>query len=265
LLARVRSLLRRGLTRPVELLVAGDLELDLRRQGEVLSRTLVAEQVWDMNFVSDTNVVDVAIRRLRRKVDGLAKEDQIQIDQKINVIKGLLVNQPNNIKGLEQEVIHEGTDNLKSRVIDDSGLIIIASPGFEKLSLDHLFLAPQFNRTRIIEVQAHDKTYLLASKKVSNFDNSFWTIQRLSQFSANLAHELRTPLHNLIGQTDVTLAYPRTSEEYQQVLSSNLEEYERLASILESLLFLARGDNEQMVLHKEVFNGRSALDALWKF
>jgi len=95
LLARVRTLLRRGLTRPVEMLVAGDLELDLprhkvvragqrldlttqeftllalllRRQGEVLSRTLIAEQVWDMNFDSDTNVVDVAIRRLRRKVD----------------------------------------------------------------------------------------------------------------------------------------------------------------------------------------------------
>jgi two-component system copper resistance phosphate regulon response regulator CusR len=41
----------------------------MRRAGEVLSRTLIAEQVWDMNFDSDTNVVDVAIRRLRAKVD----------------------------------------------------------------------------------------------------------------------------------------------------------------------------------------------------
>ncbi len=40
-----------------------------RHQGEILSRTLIAEQVWDMNFDSDTNVVDVAIRRLRSKVD----------------------------------------------------------------------------------------------------------------------------------------------------------------------------------------------------
>ena len=45
------------------------LSLLARREGEVLSRTLIAEQVWDMNFDSDTNVVDVAIRRLRRKVD----------------------------------------------------------------------------------------------------------------------------------------------------------------------------------------------------
>jgi two-component system copper resistance phosphate regulon response regulator CusR len=40
-----------------------------RRQGEVLSRTFIAEQVWEINFNSDTNVVDVAVRRLRRKVD----------------------------------------------------------------------------------------------------------------------------------------------------------------------------------------------------
>jgi two-component system copper resistance phosphate regulon response regulator CusR len=45
------------------------LVLLLRRQGEVLSRTLIAEQVWDMNFDSDTNVVEVAVRRLRAKVD----------------------------------------------------------------------------------------------------------------------------------------------------------------------------------------------------
>ena len=45
------------------------LELLLRRQGEVLPRSLIASQVWDMNFDSDTNVVEVAVRRLRAKVD----------------------------------------------------------------------------------------------------------------------------------------------------------------------------------------------------
>ncbi|HYV32268.1 MAG TPA: heavy metal response regulator transcription factor [Candidatus Binatia bacterium] len=95
LLARVRSLLRRGPSRPQERLRIADLEIDLirhkvsrggqlidlapkefallsllmRRASEVLSRTLISEQVWDMNFDSDTNVVDVAVRRLRRKVD----------------------------------------------------------------------------------------------------------------------------------------------------------------------------------------------------
>jgi two-component system, OmpR family, copper resistance phosphate regulon response regulator CusR len=95
LLARVRSLLRRGSTRPQETIRLADLEIDMlrqrvtraghrvdlttkeflllsllvRRAGEVVSRTLIAEAVWDINFDSDTNVVDVNVRRLRSKVD----------------------------------------------------------------------------------------------------------------------------------------------------------------------------------------------------
>jgi two-component system copper resistance phosphate regulon response regulator CusR len=95
LLARVRTILRRGLLQHREMLCIADLEIDplrfqarrggirleltpkefallsllARHMGEVLSRTLIAEQVWDMNFDSDTNVIEVAVRRLRRKVD----------------------------------------------------------------------------------------------------------------------------------------------------------------------------------------------------
>ncbi len=96
LLARIRTLLRRGAkVKEAEQLRVADLELDLlrrrvsragtridltvkefallellmRRQGEVLPRSLIASQVWDMNFDSDTNVIEVAIKRLRQKVD----------------------------------------------------------------------------------------------------------------------------------------------------------------------------------------------------
>ncbi|MGR2708164.1 DNA-binding response regulator [Pseudomonas sp. IB20] len=95
LLARVRTLLRRGPPREVEQFLVADLSLDLlrrkvtrqgerltltnkefallhlllSREGELLSRSLIASQIWQMNFDSDTNVVDVAIRRLRAKVD----------------------------------------------------------------------------------------------------------------------------------------------------------------------------------------------------
>jgi two-component system copper resistance phosphate regulon response regulator CusR len=95
LLARVRSLLRRGRATEPDVLRAADLELNLtrrrvsrsgsridltpkefgllelllRRRGEVLPRSLIASQVWDMNFDSDTNVIEVAVRRLRAKID----------------------------------------------------------------------------------------------------------------------------------------------------------------------------------------------------
>jgi two-component system copper resistance phosphate regulon response regulator CusR len=96
LLARVRTLLRRGVrSKEADVLQAADLELDLlrrrvsragrridltakefallelllRRRGEVLPRSLIASQVWDMNFDSDTNVIEVAVRRLRAKID----------------------------------------------------------------------------------------------------------------------------------------------------------------------------------------------------
>ena len=95
LVARIRTLLRRAPVREDDLLRVGDMEIDViarsvkrqgkaialtaqefnllhllaRRQGQVLSRSLIASAVWDMNFDSDTNVIDAAIRRLRRKID----------------------------------------------------------------------------------------------------------------------------------------------------------------------------------------------------
>jgi two-component system copper resistance phosphate regulon response regulator CusR len=105
LLARVRTLLRRGSSSPAQTrLRIADLEVDLlgrrvmragrrieltakefallellmRRRGEVLSKSLIASQVWDMNFDSDTNVIEVAIRRLRAKIDDEFEAKLIQ-------------------------------------------------------------------------------------------------------------------------------------------------------------------------------------------
>lgn len=63
---------------------------------------------------------------------------------------------------------------------------------------------------------------------------------QLSRFSEDLAHEMRTPLSNLMGQTQQALDRSRSSEEYQNLLVSNQEEYERLARMIDSMLFLAR-------------------------
>lgn len=63
---------------------------------------------------------------------------------------------------------------------------------------------------------------------------------RLSHFSAGIAHELRTPINNLMGEAEVALAKTRTADEYRAVLESSLEEYQRLEQLIERLLFLAR-------------------------
>ena len=66
--------------------------------------------------------------------------------------------------------------------------------------------------------------------------------QRLESFNADVAHELRSPLTNLIGQTQVALTRGRSAEHYFEVLQSNLEDLERLRSIVNDMLFLARAD-----------------------
>lgn len=74
------------------------------------------------------------------------------------------------------------------------------------------------------------------------------SFNRLNQFSADLAHELRTPITNIIGQTEVALSSPRNYPDYQEVLASNLEEFHRLSRMIKELLFLAQAENPQMRL-----------------
>lgn len=71
---------------------------------------------------------------------------------------------------------------------------------------------------------------------------------RLSQFSENLAHELRTPINNLMGEAEVAISKVRTADEYRQVLESSLEELARVSSLTEKLLFLARADNPETLI-----------------
>lgn len=78
--------------------------------------------------------------------------------------------------------------------------------------------------------------------------------ERLSRFSADLAHELRTPVNNLRGELDVALEKPRTPEEYVELIGSSLEECARLSRIIDSLLFLARAEHPQMQIDRETFN-----------
>jgi two-component system heavy metal sensor histidine kinase CusS len=77
---------------------------------------------------------------------------------------------------------------------------------------------------------------------------------RLSNYSSDLAHELRTPVSNLLTQTQVTLSKTRTSGEYADILASNAEEFERLSRIISDMLFLAKSDNDLVIPSREPFS-----------
>ncbi len=96
-------------------------------------------------------------------------------------------------------------------------------------------------------VEMHDLTLALDGM-LDRLQDSF---ERLSHFSANLAHELRTPIGNLMGEAEITLARVRTIDEYERILESSLEEYKRLSKIIDSLLFLGWADSRELKLKLE--------------
>lgn len=91
------------------------------------------------------------------------------------------------------------------------------------------------------------------------------SIDRLSSFAADLAHEMRTPVNNLMMQTQVMLSQTRSAEEYREVLASNLEEYERLARMIGDMLFLAKADNGLIVPTRENVDLARELSELFDF
>jgi len=88
---------------------------------------------------------------------------------------------------------------------------------------------------------------------------------RLSQFSADIAHELRTPIGNIRGEAEVALTRSRSPEEYREVIESTIAECQHLGQIVENLLFLARTEAAEGQLHRTVFNGRAAIEKIAAF
>ncbi|PKM13671.1 heavy metal sensor histidine kinase [Methylomonas sp. 11b] len=89
------------------------------------------------------------------------------------------------------------------------------------------------------------------NEMLARLEGSF---RRLSDFSSDIAHELRTPVSNMLTQTQVTLSKTRTLDEYRDVLASNAEEFERLSRMIADMLFLAKSDNNLIVPHREKFD-----------
>jgi two-component system heavy metal sensor histidine kinase CusS len=80
------------------------------------------------------------------------------------------------------------------------------------------------------------------------------SFERISRFTADIAHDLRTPVNNIRGEAEVALARARTADEYRDVLESSLEEAVRLSELIGDLLFLARAESPLTELHRENVN-----------
>jgi two-component system heavy metal sensor histidine kinase CusS len=88
---------------------------------------------------------------------------------------------------------------------------------------------------------------------------------RLSRFSTDIAHELRTPLQNLRGEAEVILSKERQPGEYRELLGSALEEYHRLSNLIDRLLFLARAENPQTLIQREDLDLKNEIGLLHDF
>lgn len=97
---------------------------------------------------------------------------------------------------------------------------------------------------------------------LERLDDSF---QRLSAFSADIAHELRSPLSNLLTHTQVTLTRPRDLEEYREALHSNLEELQWMAQLVNDMLYLAKADHGLLTPRREPLELAIEVDALLEF
>lgn len=97
---------------------------------------------------------------------------------------------------------------------------------------------------------------------LARLEDSF---RRLSDFSSDIAHELRTPVSNLMTQTQVALSRARSDEEYRDVLHSNLEEFDRLGRMIADMLFLAKADNDLIVPQRETIDLATEVAALVEY
>jgi len=97
---------------------------------------------------------------------------------------------------------------------------------------------------------------------LKRLDDSF---TRLSQFSADLAHELRTPIANMLGETQVALTRDRTAAEYRETLESTVAECERLSRIVDNLLFVARVDAASEPIARKQFDARAEVEKIAEF
>jgi len=156
--------------------------------------------------------------------------------------------------GIDTETFHETQHNLLIALIGLAivGVLMASALGYWvariglkpliKLSQEAQRLAPPLRAGRLRLSPLPPELEQFVDSFNSTLERVEQAYSRLESFNADVAHELRSPLTNLIGQTQVALTRGRSAEHYFEVLQSNLEELERLRSIINDMLFLASAD-----------------------
>lgn len=106
---------------------------------------------------------------------------------------------------------------------------------------------------------------VLAQNFNSMLDRLEKSFEQLTRFSADLAHELRTPINNLKGEAEICLTKERSGEDYRYVLASSLEEYDRLSRMIEGLLFLARAEDPHMEISCTEINLGNMIESIFEY
>jgi two-component system heavy metal sensor histidine kinase CusS len=123
-------------------------------------------------------------------------------------------------------------------------------------------ITPTHLNERLASVQWPREIQPLAVTFDEMLDRLESSFTRLSQFSADLAHELRTPIGNMLGEAQVALTRARTAEEYREVIESSVSECERLSGVVDNLLFLARAEAADRQIQPLLFDGRTAIEKI---
>ncbi|HWI10849.1 MAG TPA: histidine kinase dimerization/phospho-acceptor domain-containing protein, partial [Burkholderiaceae bacterium] len=134
---------------------------------------------------------------------------------------------------------------------------IVAGPKRLAAAANRISARPMSERLSVV----HTPTELVDSTLAFNrmLDRLEAAFKRLSEFSSDLAHDLRTPINNLLGEAQVTLAKPRSADEYRAVLESAVEDYERISRLIENMLFLARADDPRAAINRHWIDLRPLL------
>lgn len=135
---------------------------------------------------------------------------------------------------------------------------IVAGPKRLAAAANRISARPMSERLSVVSTP----TELVESTHAFNrmLDRLEASFRRLSEFSSDLAHDLRTPINNLLGEAQVALSKPRSAEEYRLVLESAVEDYERISRLIENMLFLARADDPHAATNRLRIDLRPVLE-----